>query len=804
MDEDREDEMVMGHARFSLAGAFVLTLLSPHAGWADAAVDCPGDCDENGAVAVSELVLGVHLALRGVAGGAGEVAECGAFDLDGNGAVTIDELTQAVGAALAGCPRNLVPFKTALEEEGPALLVTPETALRGARTYALVVTRGVRDAGGKPLAPSADFAGLIGGDAGGGAGPIALYDADPEAPGNPYPDPRLVRADGTIHIPDRFALRGLDERPEFATARAVLRQSAGDVGAAHGFSTTAPMRIALSAPIDLATVGEATVLLFERRDGGLDLNGLLAEARRRGVSREEIALAISFPTQPIEDDLLAARERLGASASAEPFRARFDDPDPDDDLVLGLFDRSDPEFASFLAANPEVALVGHGLIRSPDFRGEDGLFDPALLAGERAPAEQQLDFFLTVPLGTGPHRVAIVQHGFGGDNRFVLDLAGELAREGIAAIGISAASHGRRGSPLALLQATPMRTRDLFRQTHVDLMALVRAIEAGIDVDADGKPDLAAHHIGYLGVSLGGILGATFVALEEPVEGAVLNVAGGRVAFLGNNPGTRPIFTSYLAEQANLDVASPEFEVFLQRSLELGQQALDPADGLNFARRWNLEPLPGFAARRVLIQEGIGDTLVSNEATEALAAAGGLIAQTPRSDPAGVSGLWRFDPPGGHGILGRPDVRDQALTFLSSRGALLIDPAAAGPRCPVRFTGDNAAPAAPLCLFSGLWNASCASRELEASFVGDGSIVAVSVLIDEPVFFGAEAISPTEAVLRGWFTREDLSDFHPLGGRLHLADRGRTLAVEPESAPFDVEGCAFAAYRGVFTATAAE
>jgi hypothetical protein len=102
---------------------------------------------------------------------------------------------------------------------------------------------------------------------------------------------------------------------------------------------------------------------------------------------------------------------------------------------------------------------------------------------------------------------------------------------------------------------------------------------------------------------------------------------------------------------------------------------MDSVDGLNYARRWFLDPFPGSAPHRVLLQEGIGDQLVDNESTEALAAAGGLVANTPVSDPAGVSGLWRFDPPGGHGILARPDVREQALRFLASGGTEIIDPA---------------------------------------------------------------------------------------------------------------------------------
>jgi hypothetical protein len=58
---------------------------------------CPGDCDDDGRVAVSELVRGVGLAL-GL-----ETLPCAAFDTDGSGRITVDEVTQAVRSALDGC-----------------------------------------------------------------------------------------------------------------------------------------------------------------------------------------------------------------------------------------------------------------------------------------------------------------------------------------------------------------------------------------------------------------------------------------------------------------------------------------------------------------------------------------------------------------------------------------------------------------------------------------------------------------------------------------------------------------------------
>lgn len=630
---------------------------------------CAGDCDADGAVSIAELVTGVAQSLASDA-----PLACAAFDRNADEKVTIDELIAAVNSALTGCPPEPIAFTAGLDPDGPALVITPSAALRGAAVYAVVLTGGIADAAGRPLQPSAAFRTLKGDDDRIVEGPIALFEDDPDAAANPYPDGRLVR-DGGVRIPDRFALRGLPDTAELATARGLARDIADAIGAAGFFSTTAPIRIALSSPVDLQTVTPDTVRFFARHDAQLDLAPLLDDLERAGVASGTVALAISFPTQTIEDDLLAIRARLDDRLSGGSLRVILTDPDPDDDLVLGVFQRGAPEFAAFFAANPEVATIVHGLLPSPDFRGAGGIFDARKVSGAEAAADALLDFYLTLPATAGPHRVVILQHGFAGDNGFGQTVANELARGGLAGIAISAVSHGRRGNFLDLLSSTPLQVRDIFRQTNADQMALVRGIQAGVDVDADGEPDLDPNGIGYLGVSLGGILGGTFIAVEPAIQMAVLNVAGGRVAFLGDNPGTRPFYSQYYAMLAELDVNGAEFETFRQRLLELGQQALDPADPLDYARRWSIEPFAGFTPRRVLIQEGVGDQLVDNASTEALAAAGGLVADQAMSDPGGVSGLWRFDPPGGHGIFGREDVRRQALRFLTSQGTEIESPA---------------------------------------------------------------------------------------------------------------------------------
>lgn len=63
------------------------------------AVECFGDCNQDGTVGVEELVRGVNVAV-----GRAEVSVCTAMDRNGDERVAINELVAAVANALAGCP----------------------------------------------------------------------------------------------------------------------------------------------------------------------------------------------------------------------------------------------------------------------------------------------------------------------------------------------------------------------------------------------------------------------------------------------------------------------------------------------------------------------------------------------------------------------------------------------------------------------------------------------------------------------------------------------------------------------------
>jgi cysteine-rich repeat protein len=77
----------------------VTTTPLPTATDTPATVECVGDCDGGGSVAISELITAVNIAL-----GSQPIDRCAAVDSSGNGRVEINELIAAVNRALNGCP----------------------------------------------------------------------------------------------------------------------------------------------------------------------------------------------------------------------------------------------------------------------------------------------------------------------------------------------------------------------------------------------------------------------------------------------------------------------------------------------------------------------------------------------------------------------------------------------------------------------------------------------------------------------------------------------------------------------------
>src|SRR5262249_39325828 len=144
-------------------------------------------------------------------------------------------------------------------------------------------------------------------------------------------------------------------------------------------------------------------------------------------------------------------------------------------------------------------------------------------------------------------RTVVFGHGLGGTKENMLRIAGTLANEGIAAVAIDWVLHGSRavqvstdpaigcasgvafaGAPQCfapVLSPDVAATRDNLRPSMLDGMLLARKVKACAAVNCGAlKPDL--DRIGYIGESLGGLLGVPIAAMSPDIKAAVLNVAG--------------------------------------------------------------------------------------------------------------------------------------------------------------------------------------------------------------------------------------------------------------------------------------
>lgn len=129
---------------------------------------------------------------------------------------------------------------------------------------------------------------------------------------------------------------------------------------------------------------------------------------------------------------------------------------------------------------------------------------------------------LSIPVNrTGKVPCVILLHGLGGRKEDVFLLGVALARKGYASIAIDIAGHGERpkigGKPVSELSVAEMRT--LIGQTDADLRRAVDFLASREEIDGG--------RIGFLGASLGGIIGGLFTGDEPRIKGAVLWAAGG-------------------------------------------------------------------------------------------------------------------------------------------------------------------------------------------------------------------------------------------------------------------------------------
>ena len=419
-----------------------------------------------------------------------------------------------------------------------------------------------------------------------------------------------------------------------------------------------------------------------------------------------------------------------------------------------------PAIAASSPASGAVATVAYGRFRSPDYETAQKFIPPTgtLTGTPQVQGSNDLIVQVFLPAVQKPAHgwpVAIFGHGFG-DTMYGAPwtVASTLAAQGIASVSINVVGHGggALGSLAVLSAGVPtvvvpaggrgidqdgngtidstegssaaaskgiISSRDGLRQTVVDLMQLVRQIEAGIDVDNDGTPDLDAQRIYYAGQSFGGIYGTIFLGVEPSLKAGVPNVPGGSIIEIVRlSPSFRLLGAIALATRQppliNLPPLPPPtpfpFNLVFNENIPLRNQppvinnvpgALAIAElfdrtewvsqsgnPVSYAPFIRTHPLQGNAAKPVIFQFAKGDMTVPNPTTSAILRAGDFADRATyfRNDLAFALNPAISKNP--HTFLtnifnaGRPyaiQAQQQIATFFSSNGGVTVDPDGAGP-----------------------------------------------------------------------------------------------------------------------------
>jgi len=225
--------------------------------------------------------------------------------------------------------------------------------------------------------------------------------------------------------------------------------------------------------------------------------------------------------------------------------------------------------------------------------------------------------------------------------------------------------------------ASLLTSRDNLRQAETDLGVVAVSIPS-MDLDGNTVPDLDGSRIGFVGQSLGAIVGIPFLALEPTVTTAVLNVPGGGIANMLNGSATfGPRIRAGISAASGIPQTDARFPGTLGQFLLIAQTVVDSADPINYARLTT--------GKRLLVQEVVGggtvlpDQVIPNtvpgaplSGTEPLIAALGLTTITQSvSNPSGIRGVVRFIQ-GDHGSLLSPAASARATTEMQTQMASMI------------------------------------------------------------------------------------------------------------------------------------
>lgn len=517
---------------------------------------------------------------------------------------------------------------------------------------------------------------------------------------------RLLRLDGDQVVEVADLERGVldDARKIWVKPRLTLEDGAlhvlivtRDVSAGGRPLEAQPLAALLRSKAPLLVNGEAQVgVLDDESAAELEpvrsrMAPVLDWLEAQGVSRSSLAAAVPFETVNGLEYLMGLRARVYEENVSTELRNVVNQSPSDRGLGLLLRD-----VETVVTGEITVLELLDPATRAfrPDMRGEPN----------------SVSFVLTIPESARPGEpvpVVYFGHGLFTSRELVYMIANTLAEAGWATFSIDFPYHGRRtvctsdvdcvdggrcdelgqcilpdGSKGGLATVSSpwpdgpewpavtgavfvdvdniASTPDHFAQAVMDLSHGLRVIRQANWSAASGGYVLDGSDVMYLGMSLGGIIGSIFSAVEPTITSFALNVPGANFFQLLVNSASFETAFEHVLEERDIELGSDEYFRF-----ETGLRwLLDPVDPLNIAHHATIapfeytDPLTGETRtspiKRVMIQQAEDDIVVPNAATRSLSER--MEVPIRNYTPSISNHAFLFDPTSFEGRRARQDV----------------------------------------------------------------------------------------------------------------------------------------------------
>jgi hypothetical protein len=288
-------------------------------------------------------------------------------------------------------------------------------------------------------------------------------------------------------------------------------------------------------------------------------------------------------------------------------------------------------------SNSDMAWGIHGIFHAPEFRNAENVFERGEDGKFKTFPGEDIPFYLMVPTGDGPFPIVIAQHGLSSDEGAMCHFGRMLVKEDIAVLRFLWPAHGGvnqrgNGSSDFLTILNPSVIGANFMQAATEIgSAVILLDQINSDMDflptgaADGLPDMDTSRIGYVGTSLGSIIGLLYLPFSDRINIFLSNVGG-----LG---------MSHLVEQF-VDIYFGG--LFIGKAItNLADHIVAAGDGISNVEKILTNPVEWASGPKyVLAQEVIGDGTVANTSTEIMARNMGLKLINPVAVPIeGIDGV---------------------------------------------------------------------------------------------------------------------------------------------------------------------